>query len=449
LDAGVLARDALVAAIAFLDQIMAQNATGVPRVATMLSAIIVMLKFHGVEGDLALAIARFACAPSSAAQWQATWSEALELEPRLLVHYRPAAPTPLDLIAAFSSVVEVAAGGTASLMDLGGPVPEFVAFAEDLVLLGVVYAPAQMHEVDPIALVFAAVHVAAARSLPSSEITPALTEAWRRVVGGETPPVERIKTLLAGLWSQRCFGGIAMRAWAECVSAQKPGSPSAPSHTDGKIACAVSAGVPRGEVAEAAPSNAVAVTIPIARRWWQLIASGEKTVEFREASAYWRKRLLGRPDGWRVCIRNGYGVRRPSIVCEVSRVEVFRVDAIPVGMAPAPGTPDHARMFHGVDMVIGLHLVVLSVANSALELAARHPAPTSIADRPSPAPTMPSSKRRRYDEAPGRCYFGCATSSAKDKAGRMKFTLDPANPGRRLCHRHYQRARAALQPAAA
>lgn len=31
------------------------------------------------------------------------------------------------------------------------------------------------------------------------------------------------------------------------------------------------------------------------RKWWEKIRDGEKTVEFRLATDYWQKRLIGRP----------------------------------------------------------------------------------------------------------------------------------------------------------
>jgi len=36
------------------------------------------------------------------------------------------------------------------------------------------------------------------------------------------------------------------------------------------------------------------LTLRLKRKYWDQIASGEKTVEFRLATDYWRKRLVGR-----------------------------------------------------------------------------------------------------------------------------------------------------------
>lgn len=36
------------------------------------------------------------------------------------------------------------------------------------------------------------------------------------------------------------------------------------------------------------------LTLRMKAKWWDQIASGEKTVEFRRATDYWRKRLVGR-----------------------------------------------------------------------------------------------------------------------------------------------------------
>lgn len=36
------------------------------------------------------------------------------------------------------------------------------------------------------------------------------------------------------------------------------------------------------------------LTLRLKAKWWHQIASGEKTVELRLATVYWRKRLIGR-----------------------------------------------------------------------------------------------------------------------------------------------------------
>ena len=54
------------------------------------------------------------------------------------------------------------------------------------------------------------------------------------------------------------------------------------------------------------------------KKWFDLIASGEKTEEYREDKPYWQKRLL-EPDGFpkmfdAVNFRNGYSNHAPSML---------------------------------------------------------------------------------------------------------------------------------------
>ena len=91
------------------------------------------------------------------------------------------------------------------------------------------------------------------------------------------------------------------------------------------------------------------------REWFEAICYGKKRVEFREASQYWRSRLLGKA-ALNVRLVNGRGDAAPFCVYETTRVELLATDAIPAGLAPAPGTPAHRELFKGVDVVIALHL---------------------------------------------------------------------------------------------
>ncbi len=69
------------------------------------------------------------------------------------------------------------------------------------------------------------------------------------------------------------------------------------------------------------------LVLPIKKKWFDMILSGEKKEEYRELTWYWRKRfttagLLDRY-GWtwlpkQVLFRNGYGKDRPSFVATVS-----------------------------------------------------------------------------------------------------------------------------------
>ena len=102
-------------------------------------------------------------------------------------------------------------------------------------------------------------------------------------------------------------------------------------------------------------ATAAEATLPIKREWFEKICYGRKRVEFREASPYWRSRLLGKRS-LNVRLVNGRGADAPRCVYETTRVELLATSAIPEGLAPPPGTPEHAALFKGVETVIALHL---------------------------------------------------------------------------------------------
>lgn len=60
------------------------------------------------------------------------------------------------------------------------------------------------------------------------------------------------------------------------------------------------------------------LTLPIKKKWFDMIASGEKGEEYREDTLYYDSRLK-RYEGQRitVCFRNGYRAESPKIICEV------------------------------------------------------------------------------------------------------------------------------------
>merc|ERR1740138_1202302 len=108
--------------------------------------------------------------------------------------------------------------------------------------------------------------------------------------------------------------------------------------------------------AHAACKRSDEATLPIKRLWFEKIASGEKRVEFREASPFWRGRLLERTGVQRVRFINGRSVDAPRMVCVLERVEVARVSDIPAGLAPPQGSAAHRELFRGAQEVICLHL---------------------------------------------------------------------------------------------
>lgn len=65
--------------------------------------------------------------------------------------------------------------------------------------------------------------------------------------------------------------------------------------------------------------------------WYDKIASGEKTIEYREIKPYWQKRLqeamFQYNDGislkdWTVTFRLGYSTKYPDIVKHVTKIDV-------------------------------------------------------------------------------------------------------------------------------
>ncbi len=60
--------------------------------------------------------------------------------------------------------------------------------------------------------------------------------------------------------------------------------------------------------------------LPIKKKWFDMIVSGEKKEEYREIKPYWTSRLTRHLPMWEtgsVKFRNGYGNNRPTIRCHV------------------------------------------------------------------------------------------------------------------------------------
>ena len=63
------------------------------------------------------------------------------------------------------------------------------------------------------------------------------------------------------------------------------------------------------------------VTMPIQKKWFNMIISGEKKEEYREVKEYWRKRLLhDKVD--RLKLINGYGSDKPYIIIELKDIKM-------------------------------------------------------------------------------------------------------------------------------
>jgi len=83
--------------------------------------------------------------------------------------------------------------------------------------------------------------------------------------------------------------------------------------------------------------NAI-LRLPIKKKWFDMIASGEKREEYREATEYWRKRVLpanemARREGRNLIIElvNGYRKNAPTIRREVEYVAVVIAGVVSFG----------------------------------------------------------------------------------------------------------------------
>lgn len=63
------------------------------------------------------------------------------------------------------------------------------------------------------------------------------------------------------------------------------------------------------------------LTLPIKKKWFDMIKSGEKKEEYREANYYYWSRFagkgLGRNEPVTIQLRNGYGNDKPTLRCKV------------------------------------------------------------------------------------------------------------------------------------
>ena len=72
--------------------------------------------------------------------------------------------------------------------------------------------------------------------------------------------------------------------------------------------------------------NNAMLTLPIKKRWFDMIAAGEKTEEYREIKPYWTARfnaawqgsLIGGEAERRVAFRNGYSRTAPTLIATVT-----------------------------------------------------------------------------------------------------------------------------------
>ena len=65
------------------------------------------------------------------------------------------------------------------------------------------------------------------------------------------------------------------------------------------------------------------LVLPIKKKWFDMIACGEKKEEYREIKRYWitrfnNKGILSKYNPHIIIFRNGYGKDRPSLKCKVN-----------------------------------------------------------------------------------------------------------------------------------
>lgn len=67
------------------------------------------------------------------------------------------------------------------------------------------------------------------------------------------------------------------------------------------------------------------LTLPIKKKWFDMIKSGEKKEEYREINVYYQSRFdkytpIGdwSPEEFPIILRNGYSKNSPSLKCEVT-----------------------------------------------------------------------------------------------------------------------------------
>lgn len=65
------------------------------------------------------------------------------------------------------------------------------------------------------------------------------------------------------------------------------------------------------------------IILPIKKKWFDMIKSGEKKEEYREIKRYWitrfnNKGILSKYNPHTIIFRNGYGKNRPSLQCKVN-----------------------------------------------------------------------------------------------------------------------------------
>lgn len=81
--------------------------------------------------------------------------------------------------------------------------------------------------------------------------------------------------------------------------------------------------------------------LTLKKKWFDLIASGEKKIEYREDKPYWRSRLIKEPYGKamfdEIHFRNGYSKNAPFMRVKYDGMFPYIVGEIPTGLCPKNG----------------------------------------------------------------------------------------------------------------
>ena len=98
------------------------------------------------------------------------------------------------------------------------------------------------------------------------------------------------------------------------------------------------------------------VAIPIKVRWIIQILNGQKGIDFRKIP--WYKPRFLKPGRLATQVRFviGKGGNAAFATYRIAKCEVMRVADVPAGLAPEPGTDEHAEVFGGDDETLAIHL---------------------------------------------------------------------------------------------
>lgn len=79
--------------------------------------------------------------------------------------------------------------------------------------------------------------------------------------------------------------------------------------------------------------------LTLKRKWFDLIASGQKKIEYRVAKQYWIRRLIGKPFT-HIRFKNGYAKKAPAMTVEIKDKLLRTGDQLhEQGLEPQNGEP--------------------------------------------------------------------------------------------------------------